>query len=349
MGWITRIINLNIKLGTKMKQVINAFVLSLLMFNPLALAVTDKKGSSDHELISRYPGFYIKDYSYAEYDEAEIINGPLEIETKTLPALSLEGEVSNILYKNSSQSINVSVFQLFKNYENALKKLDAEFVYKCRGKTCYKEERTSSGMVINGMLRDEELIYKGLDSTIKAEFGIMSAKIKIDSDREVYVMISVSGHNGSNERLIAISVIESAVLNADVVGIGSIEDLKDKIMRSGKVELDGVYFDSDLSVIKEESMASLKTIAGYLNSEAEKKFYVVGHTDNNGPYEHNVKLSLSRAQAVLDTLTKKYQVKTGVLSAHGVGPVSPAQSNLSDEGQKANRRVELVLNNGSFL
>ncbi|MBV1870979.1 MAG: OmpA family protein [Gammaproteobacteria bacterium] len=331
-----------------MKQVTISFVLSLLMFNPLALAVTDKKGSSDHELISRYPGFYIKDYSYAEYDEAEIINGPLEIETKTLPALSLEGEVSNILYKNSSQSINVSVFQLFKNYENALKKLNAEFVFKCRGKRCYKEESKSSGNVINAKLRKEDLIYKGLDSTIKEEFGIMSAKIKIDSSREVYVMICVSAHNSINQRLIAISIIEPAVLNSDVIGIGSVEDLKDKIKRSGKVELEGVYFDSDLSVIKEESMESLKTIAGYLNSETEKKFYVVGHTDNNGSYEHNVRLSLSRAQAVLDTLTKKYQVKTGVLSAHGVGPVSPAQSNLSDEGQKANRRVELVLKNGDF-
>jgi len=349
MGWATRMTNLNIKLGTKMKQVTIAFVLSLLMFNPLAFAVTDKKGSSDHELIGRYPGFYIERYYYAEYDEAEIVSGVLERKKKILPALSLEGKVSNILYKNTSRDINVSVLQLFKNYENALKKLDAEFVFKCRGKACYKEGRTSSGMAIDGVLRHEDLIYKGLNSTIKEEFGIMSAKIIIDSDREVYVMISVSGHNSTKERLIAISIIESAVLNSDVIGIGSIEDLKDKIKRSGKVELDGVYFDSDLSVIKEESMERLKTIAGYLNSETEKKFYVVGHTDNNGSYEHNVRLSLSRAQAVLDILTKKYQVKVGVLSAHGVGPVSPAQSNLSDEGQKANRRVELVLNNGNFL
>ena len=41
-----------------------------------AYAIKDVKGSSDHPLLGRYPGFFIKTYNQSEYDEAEILTGP---------------------------------------------------------------------------------------------------------------------------------------------------------------------------------------------------------------------------------------------------------------------------------
>ena len=69
--------------------------------------------------------------------------------------------------------------------------------------------------------------------------------------------------------------------------------------------------------------------------------YVVGHTDNIGILEANLKLSADRADAVVKALTGK-GIAASRLKASGVGPYSPVASNRTDEGKARNRRVELV-------
>jgi OmpA-OmpF porin, OOP family len=85
------------------------------------------------------------------------------------------------------------------------------------------------------------------------------------------------------------------------------------------------------------------TIADYLKKNPQQSFYVVGHSDTAGSYEHNVNLSQRRAQAVAAMLTSKYAVAKPRLTAVGVGPVAPTGTNANDAGRTRNRRVELVL------
>ena len=70
--------------------------------------------------------------------------------------------------------------------------------------------------------------------------------------------------------------------------------------------------------------------------------FIVGHTDSNGALDYNLKLSQQRAQAVVDALVKGYGIAPARLSAHGVGPLSPAKTNRSEQGKSQNRRVEMV-------
>lgn len=69
---------------------------------------------------------------------------------------------------------------------------------------------------------------------------------------------------------------------------------------------------------------------------------MVGHTDNVGKLDYNMKLSKARADAVLKELVMKYKVSAQRLKAYGVGSLAPVASNKSDEGRAKNRRVELV-------
>ncbi|HWP81655.1 MAG TPA: OmpA family protein [Bacteroidota bacterium] len=117
---------------------------------------------------------------------------------------------------------------------------------------------------------------------------------------------------------------------------------KNDILHTGKAALYGIYFDTGKSDIKPESEAAIKEIARLLSENPALSLHVVGHTDNVGELDYNLKLSKARAEAVVNELVSKHKVAADRLKAHGVGPLPPVSSNDSEEGRALNRRVELV-------
>jgi OOP family OmpA-OmpF porin len=71
------------------------------------------------------------------------------------------------------------------------------------------------------------------------------------------------------------------------------------------------------------------------------KVYVVGHTDNVGSLDSNLKLSSARAASVVKALVTR-GIAAARLQSAGVGPYSPVASNDTDAGKAKNRRVEFV-------
>ncbi|HMK65664.1 MAG TPA: OmpA family protein, partial [Thermodesulfobacteriota bacterium] len=72
------------------------------------------------------------------------------------------------------------------------------------------------------------------------------------------------------------------------------------------------------------------------------KIYIVGHTDNVGTFDSNVKLSQARAASVVSALVNKQGIAALRLIPFGAGPTSPVASNKDEKGRAQNRRVELV-------
>lgn len=68
---------------------------------------------------------------------------------------------------------------------------------------------------------------------------------------------------------------------------------------------------------------------------------MVGHTDSQGSYAHNLTLSDQRAQAVKAELVKR-GVAEARLSTAGAGMMAPVATNSTEEGRAKNRRVALV-------
>jgi outer membrane protein OmpA-like peptidoglycan-associated protein len=68
----------------------------------------------------------------------------------------------------------------------------------------------------------------------------------------------------------------------------------------------------------------------------------VGHTDNTGGFDANMKLSMDRAGAVVNALVTKYSINAAGLKACGDGPTAPVATNDTEAGKALNRRVELV-------
>jgi len=104
-----------------------------------------------------------------------------------------------------------------------------------------------------------------------------------------------------------------------------------------------VHFQNDSAEILPDSSAILEEIADVLNTHSDiKGIEVQGHTDNQGSAPYNLKLSESRAQAVVDAL-----VKLGVdplrLQAKGYGDTKPLLPNNNDVNRAKNRRVQLMV------
>jgi OOP family OmpA-OmpF porin len=135
-------------------------------------------------------------------------------------------------------------------------------------------------------------------------------------------------------------LIESEEMKQDVVV--DAKSMMDNINAQGRVALYGIYFDFDKSDVKPESEPTLKEISKLLSENPKLNLYVVGHTDNIGDYNYNMKLSGARADAVVNILISKYNVGKSRLTPAGVGPLAPVTTNDTEEGKAKNRRVELI-------
>ncbi|MEM7551519.1 MAG: OmpA family protein [Bacteroidota bacterium] len=287
----------------------------------------DKKGSSDHPLISRYEGFNIKDYQSIDFDKYRL---PLSAgkDEKFDKYLDLEGKVVKILYGNNTEG-RPSLFQLVKNYEAAFKSKDAELMFACYADEC--------GVKANDLVTITAINEVALSEFLR--FGKHAYRAYNFSKEGVNYYAALYFREEKNQIQYELHVIETKPLALDKV---TVADIDKGIKEKGKVAFYGIYFDTGKSTIKEESEPALSELAGYLKKNPDQGFYIVGHTDNAGDYELNMNLSERRATSVLDWIKSK-GLNISKLKAVGVGPVSPMASNESESGKSRNRRVELVL------
>ena len=138
----------------------------------------------------------------------------------------------------------------------------------------------------------------------------------------------------------SLTIVERKGMAQEV--IASAKSLFGDLESKGHASVYGIYFDFNSAKIKPESEKAIKEIAKLLQENPNLKLYVVGHTDNVGKINYNMKLSRARAAAVVEELTAKYHISPKRLSAYGVASLTPVASNKTEQGRAKNRRVELV-------
>jgi len=121
------------------------------------------------------------------------------------------------------------------------------------------------------------------------------------------------------------------------------QQIAKSIFDEGKAVFYGLYFDTDKFTLKPESAPTLIEIAKWLKENAGTNVFIVGHTDMQGSVEHNLSLSRSRAEAVIEALIKQYGIKAERMQAEGVASFAPVSNNTAESGRAKNRRVEMVL------
>ncbi|MES2112288.1 MAG: OmpA family protein [Bacteroidota bacterium] len=101
-----------------------------------------------------------------------------------------------------------------------------------------------------------------------------------------------------------------------------------------------IQFEFNSGILKTESYPTLDQVAAEMKKDPSVKFVLNGNSSAEGTYDHNMALSVERANAV-----KLYLVNTGIsgdnLSIKGFGESKPIADNNTEDGRKLNRRVEI--------
>ncbi len=303
-------------------------VVLIISTNLFAQRTRDIKGGKDYPLVSRFSGTVIEWYQVKNFDRYYM----LSLKDNKLDRYEIDGKVTRIQYSSQKEH---SVFEIYKSYESALKNAGFEILLMLDKTNCslnLSERIYDAGLNgINGLTAKESLNTHYRDG----EFTYLSAKKKIDG-KDIYVVVYITRWNSP---LITFDAIEVKSLDK---GLVSVKDLEAGLLENGHIAIYDIHFNTGKSDIRPESANALKNIAEYLKGHSDKKFLIVGHTDNVGNFDANLKLSKDRANVVMNELVNKYQVKAEQLKAYGDGSTAPVASNLTNKGKAKNRRVEIV-------
>jgi peptidoglycan-associated lipoprotein len=111
---------------------------------------------------------------------------------------------------------------------------------------------------------------------------------------------------------------------------------------NGERPLDDVYFDFNMSEIRDDGRAPLQKDADWLKKWASTSVNVEGHCDSRGSSEYNLALGSRRANAVKDYLAN-LGVPSGRITIISKGKEQPFCNDESESCWQQNRRGHFIV------
>lgn len=105
-------------------------------------------------------------------------------------------------------------------------------------------------------------------------------------------------------------------------------------------------FRSGEAFLSPQAKGALQPI-GRMLAGMPNALVVEGHTDDvritAGPHRTNWELSVARAYAVLEHLSKTFDIPEERFIVAGYGEFKPLESNAAPSGRARNRRIEIII------
>jgi OmpA-OmpF porin, OOP family len=320
----------------------------------LAQPSVDVKGSRDHPMISRIEGSTIKGFAQKEFDEYRLVKDIVpgytadgvirkdpEQALNDANSIRLEGRVWRLTYQVPQDR---STLEIMRSYQTGLTKAGFKVLFQCTNRECggppvkvnpgrYYLPHVQAGALNQLLMKRGGFTVSGRVSDDQRYVAAHLAR----AEGDVYVSVLALG---TTHPIARVDVIEVKPMTPDGVKVAAV--MAADLSTHGSVALYGIYFDTDRADVKPESRAALSEIATLLKQDARLALIVVGHTDNIGTLDHNLELSLNRAQAVVAALTSGFAIDRTRLEARGVGFLAPVAPNTNEDGRARNRRVQLL-------
>ncbi len=323
---------------------LNTTLLAAIVFTIVAhsLNAADKAGAKDHPLLKRYKESFIFEQTRQDYGEYKLALGKSlnpavpanegrSIEKETV----LEGTVTRTSYLAPAGR---SSLEVFRNYQQELAAKGFETLFSAETQDLGWRFCGRYAGIFSQIFEYNEKGNRYIAAQLKGPEGTVTVAVFVCE----YEMGLTGGLNPSpGQVVIQVDVVEERAMDQRMVVI-SAEKMATSIESTGRIALYGIFFDFDRSSIKPESRPTLDQMGKLLQDVPTLKLLVVGHTDNVGGLDYNLRLSQARAAEVVKDLVANYNVDAARLSAHGVAFLSPVATNRIEEGRAKNRRVELV-------
>ena len=295
----------------------------------ITLAISPLFAQQSVDIISPYKG------SEKKYDD-DIGFETMYYLADEQSAKTVDGDINRKFYQAPAK---VSPLEIIKNYEHAIKAKGGQIIHFSRDAYRHYDKKTAErvwfmrDLFTNGYVPHQTWAYMQL---FKEAEDYVVGKVS-SAGIDIYINVASATIDGNTYYEVVSAVVKPMDMNNVSLNV-----LNEGIAANGKVAVYDIYFDSGKYKLKHESSSALKVIAGYLKENTDKKFVIVGHTDTDGDFNSNIKLSKNRAEAVLKELISKYSIDANQLISYGVGSTSPVTSNDTEDGKSRNRRVELV-------
>ncbi len=187
----------------------------------------------------------------------------------------------------------------------------------------------------------------------------LSATVELNDPVSNKVLAAVVSNATTGEYLFTMPVGSEYVINANKEGYIYYTDKIDipatekapvinKVIVLDKIEVDrtvvlkNIFFDFGKATLRPESLGGIDNIYRLMMENPTVELEISGHTDNVGSAAYNRKLSLERAEAVVNVLVEKGVSRSRLISK-GYGFDRPADTNSTPEGRAANRRTEFKI------
>ena len=102
-------------------------------------------------------------------------------------------------------------------------------------------------------------------------------------------------------------------------------------------------FEINQSQVRVEEKEKLAVIGNFLKKYPNTRAEIEGHTDDVGSDASNQLLSQRRANAVVAYLVQTFGIAESRLTAVGYGESRPVESNATEAGKRANRRISAIV------
>ncbi|MEO1563403.1 MAG: OmpA family protein [Pseudomonadota bacterium] len=302
--------------------------------------LVDVPGAGEPEGIPRLTDSIIIGFDQSDFDEHRVLLAPLDGYNVT-DSKRVEGPRTRLIYLVPDDK---SPLEVTRNYQAALTSMGFGETFYCSAEDCGEASAMldvvypSDGRLKNyGQITEYALQFPRNDHKYLAMENPSTGQV-------VTVWVAYDTFNidqrSANSTMALVDIVGGEAFEADME-IVTREQVAEGLGADGKVTLAGIFFATDSDEITADSRPALDEIAAFLQGAPEIKAYVVGHTDATGDFAYNMDLSQRRAASVAQAL-EGYGIGSDRLVPAGVGPLAPEGSNSTEDGRRANRRVELV-------
>ncbi len=184
----------------------------------------------------------------------------------------------------------------------------------------------ANGVDVAGLQRSDQVTLDG--ATIR-----LSGNLLPGDDRAVQLAAQLEETFGSEV------TVDMGGVTIDESG-ETLEAVEDELVEL--LQAEPILFAPQSAEIEPVSDAVLQTIATKLNQVPSARVEIVGHTDDLGPDDENLTLSIQRAEAVEARLIE-LEVDPSRLSTRGEGEAQPLVDEDTAEAREQNRRIEFNL------